>query len=81
MPLNPVPIENVESIVPPDVSFIILFLVAPLYVVKLPPTYKLFELSIFISKTEALNPLPIVNEVSKVPSLFNLAILLTETPL
>jgi hypothetical protein len=69
------------SFVPSILSLAILFVLEPLYVVKYHPT-TIFP-SDWISRvlTVELKPFPIANQVSLVPSVFNLMILFVFVPL
>ena len=72
MLLNPVPILNVESIEPSELSLTIEFFVTEEYVVNDPPT-TIFPLDCkYVEFTVPLNPPPILKLLSIEPSEFNL---------
>ncbi len=80
--LKPVPIVNVLSILPSVFNLIILFLDTPEYDVKVPAA-NIFESDCMLTSVivaRLLKPVPILNVLSTLPSLFNLIILLLVTP-
>ena len=69
-------------IVPSEFNLIILLADTPLYVVNSPPTSIVLSVFTQIAFTVLLNPVPpVLNVVSKLPSIFNLHILPTFVPL
>ena len=72
--LNPVPTTNDVSKEPSVFNLTILFIDVPLYDVNAPPTNIFPSDCNITSVIPELNPVPIVNDVSKLPSVFNLAI-------
>ena len=81
MELKPVPTTNVESRDPSVFNLAILFDEIPLYDVKNPPTIIFPSDWIDDVLTIELNPVPILNDESYDPSVFNLTILFDDIPL
>jgi allophanate hydrolase subunit 1 len=73
--LNQFQILKLVSLVPSELSLIILFAVAPLYAVKYPPTITLPSACTANEPTPSLNQSQILKLVSLVPSVLSLMIL------